>query len=237
LSWPTACSSAGAKRTSSRSLREEYLIDALTDYQLEPDDPTKSVPNPAWREAEKQLKAARAILAKLEAEFGRAAVDNQERQRASMRGFKIAHGKLGQQIRVARERVAQRKAERDAIPKWAPLGTVLKGQAVVKLSTERKHLTNILKMVAYQIESDLLHLLRPHYARADDEGRTLLQTAFQSTAAIEVTGDELRVTLDPLSSPHRSTAIATLCDALTKTRTCFPGSSLHMRYAVAGVSR
>jgi len=25
-------------------LREEYLIDALADYQVEPDDPTRSIP-------------------------------------------------------------------------------------------------------------------------------------------------------------------------------------------------
>jgi hypothetical protein len=46
----------------------------------------------------------------------------------------------------------------------------------VKLSTERKHLTNILKMVAFQIESDLVEMIRPHYKRAEDEGRTLVQT-------------------------------------------------------------
>ena len=62
---------------------------------------------------------------------------------------------------------------------------ILKGQEVIKLATERKHLTNILKMVAYQIESDLLNQLRPHYARVEDEGRTLIQSALQSRATIE----------------------------------------------------
>jgi hypothetical protein len=36
-----------------------------------------------------------------------------------------------------------------------------KGQEVVQLSTERKHLTNILKMVAFQIESDLVEMIGP----------------------------------------------------------------------------
>jgi hypothetical protein len=38
---------------------------------------------------------------------------------------------------------------------------------VVKLATERKHLTDIIKMVAYQAESDLLALLRPQEVRED----------------------------------------------------------------------
>jgi len=45
---------------------------------------------------------------------------------------------------------------------------------VLKLSTERKHLTNLLKMVAFQIESDLVEMIRPHYKRVQDEGRTLV---------------------------------------------------------------
>lgn len=217
-------------------LREEYLIDALMDYQVQPEDPTRSVPNPAWQAADKKLRARRAALAKLEAELGRAALDNKEGQRPTMRGFKIAQGKLGKQIRTARQQMARLRAKRDALEKRVPMGDVFKGQQLVKLSTERKHLTNILKMIAFQIESDLLNLLRPHYARVDDEGRTLLQTAFQSTAALEVTGDELRVTLTALSSAHRSKAIAALCDALNKTGVRFPGSSLRMRYGVAEVS-
>jgi len=57
--------------------------------------------------------------------------------------------------------------------------------------------------------------------------------ALRSAATIEPTGEELRVTLAPLSSPHRSRAIAAVCDELNKTQTLFPGSKLRLRYAVA----
>ena len=214
-------------------LREEYLIDALVDYQVQPDDPLRSVPNPAWREVDKEVKAARVALAKLEKAFGMAAVDNSEGRRKTMRGFKIAYGKLGKQIRAARNCVAKLQAKRAALQKRVPVAEVLKGQEVIKLASERKHLTNILKMVAYQIESDLCNQLRPYYAKVEDEGRTLIQTALQSRATIEPTDDELRVTLSPLSSPHRSKAIASLCEILNKTQTQFPGSKLRIHYMVA----
>ena len=217
-------------------LREEYLIDALVDYQVEPDDPTRLVPNPAWREADRELKAAKADLAKLERDYGFAAFENREGRRPTIRGFKIAHGKLGKQIRAARERVEKLRARRAALQKRLPVGETLAGQEVVRLSKERKHLTNLLKMVAYQIESDLLMILRPHYARTEDEGRTLIQTALQSAATIEPTERELCVTLLPLSSPHRSRAVASLCEALNQTQTRFPGTRLVMRYAVAEAS-
>ena len=163
-------------------LVEEYAIDALVEYDVEDDDPARSVPNPARRIADKALRTARAALTKLQEQFGTAAMDNQEGRRPTMRGFKIAHGKLGKQIRDARDRVARLEAARSSVQQRVPVAEALQGQAVVKLATERKHITNILKLVALQIESELVELLRPHYARAEDEARTLLQSAFQSSA-------------------------------------------------------
>lgn len=69
-------------------MREEFLLDALVDYQVEPDDPTRTVPNPERRALDKQIRAARAELAKLEQRFGAAAADNPEQRRPTMRGFK-----------------------------------------------------------------------------------------------------------------------------------------------------
>ena len=108
----------------------------------------------------------------------------------------------------------------------------LSERAVVRLATERKHLTDIIKMVAYQAESDLLALLRPHYARADQEGRTLLHELFATAGDIRVCNRELRITLAPLSSPHRTHAAEALCQVLDQTATVFPGSSLRIRFSV-----
>ncbi len=106
------------------------------------------------------------------------------------------------------------------------------GEPVVKLALERNHLTNLIKMLAYQAESDLLRLVAPHYRRAGQEGRTLLQSALASAADLQVTETELRVILAPQSSPHRTRAVAALCDQLNHTKTLFPGSRLRLHYAI-----
>ena len=148
-----------------------------------------------------------------------------------MRGFKIAHGQLGKQIRAAQERLARLTARRRAFPRRVEIQEVTEGE-VVKLATERKHLTNLLKMVAYQAESDLLALLGPHYARVEQEGRTLLHELFRAPADLHVTPTAIQVTLCPLSSPHRTRAIEAICAALNESGTQFPGSRLMMRFAV-----
>lgn len=216
-------------------LREEYALDALAEYAVVPDDPARDVPNPVWAALEAQLRQAQAHLDRLQAEYGLAALTNLERQRPTMRGFKIAHGPLGKKIRRALSRVADLEAQRAKVPRRVPVQSVV-ADPVVKLAPERKHLTNLIKMVAYQAETELVRAVAPHYRRVADEGRTLIQSALASAADLEVTDAELRVTLAPLSSPHRTRAIAALCDALNQSKTVFPGSRLRLRYAVREAS-
>jgi hypothetical protein len=212
-------------------MREEFLLDALVDYRIEPEDPTRTIPNPERRALDQEIRAARADLARLEREYGAAAAENAEQRRPTMRGFKIAHGKLGKQLRAARARVARLFERRRDVLKRVEVRD-LSERAVVKLATERKHLTDIIKLIAYQAESDLLALLRPHYARADQEGRTLLHELFATAGDIRVSDGELQITLAPLSAPHRTHAAKALCKKLDQTATTFPGSRLRIRFAV-----
>ena len=212
-------------------LREEFLLDALVDYQVEPDDPTRTVPNPQRRTLDKEIRNARAEVAGFEQAYGAAAADNPEDRRPTMRGFKIAHGTIGKQLRAARQHLAELLERRRGVPQRVELREVSE-EAVVRLSTERKHLTDIIKMVAYQAESDLLAFLRPNYARTDDEGRTLLHELFSAAADIEVSNAQLRVTIHPLSAPHRTLAVKELCKTLTESATLFPGSSLVMSFDI-----
>lgn len=214
-------------------MHQEFMIDALVDYQVEPDDLTRLVPNPARKAVEKELRAARAAFAKLQEEYGSTALDYIEGRTATMHEYTSEEKRIHQEIEKTDNRISAIATRRKSLPKHIPLAESKHGQEFVKLSTERKHLTNVLKMVAYQIESDLVERFRPYYARIDDEGRTLIQTALQSAAAIEPSENELRITLAPLSSKHRSKAVDALCRDLNKTHTVFPGTNLQMYFAVA----
>jgi len=209
-------------------LREEYLIDALVDYQIEADDPQRSVPNPARKAVDKELSRARAHLNKLRARYT-AKILGPHPQRLSP----SVKQKLQTQIHQAEAHRKKLRSRRRSLPPHVPLAQAQKEQMVVKLSTERKHLTNVLKMVAYHVESDLVELIRPHYKRVEEEGRTLIQTALQDAADIEPRQDQLRITLAPLSSPHRSQVLQALCEALNQTNIPFPGTQLRLHYSVA----
>ena len=143
-----------------------------------------------------------------------------------MRGFKIAHRDVRQQLEQAESRVQHLSEQLSKIPKRIP-ATDLK-----TLKREKKSIVDSIKMSAYQIETDLLRMLQDHYRRSADEGRTLLHAAFQSPARLQVCEEELRVTIAAQSSPHRTRALADLCQELDQLDTLFPGTDLRLRLAV-----
>jgi transposase len=176
-------------------MRQEFLIDALVDYEAEPDDPDRSIPNPARKAINKELRNARARYTKLQEKYGATALDYLEGKTPIFRTFTTAEKEIYRQIREAADEVAKLAVRQKSTPVRIPLSESPEAEKAMKLSTERKHLTNVLKMVAYQIEGSLVELLRPHYARTEDEGRTLIHTALRSSASIEPTENELRVNL------------------------------------------
>jgi hypothetical protein len=135
-------------------MREEFL-DALVDYPIEPEGPTRTIPNPKRRALDKEIRAARADLARLERELGAPAANNAGQRRPTRRGFKIAHSRLGRQLRKARARMRRLFDQLRNVPKRVEVRELNK-RAVVKLAIERKHLTDIIKIIAYQAGSDLL---------------------------------------------------------------------------------
>jgi hypothetical protein len=209
-------------------MEAEFALDALVEYGVEEVSQEVTRPNPERLGVGKERQQARAEVLRLRAQLGAEAEANEEQQRPTMRGFKIAQASLRQQLEEAQLRERELAEQQRQLPKRVP------AKGVKTLKKEKKLIVDAIKIIAYQCETALLDRLRPHYVRADDEGRTLLHAAFQSSASMEVTETELRITLAAQSSPHRSEALAKLCRELDAEGICYPGSSLRVRLAVEG---
>lgn len=207
-----------------RYMRAHYGLDALDSYAKAPDDATRMVPNPDRRDADRRLREARAALADAEAAEGRAAVEG--------RRSKDNQTDIDDAFAAARTQVAELAAAAHAIPAKAPLGE--SHPEAARLDAERKRIHDAIRMATYNAESALARLLAPHYARAEDEARSLLREVFASPADLEVIGDQLHVRINALSAPRRTKALAGLCADLTATETTYPGTDLTLVYAVKG---
>jgi hypothetical protein len=213
--------------------REHFALDALDSYADTPDDPTRLVPNPAKALAGDQVNGARAQLAAAQSGVADAIDDAGIRARQPGSGGKATvDPAAGQALTAATTDLAAAKANSATTASHLPLGQVRPGSRL--LETETKLLTHAIRMSAYNTESALARLLRPHYARGDDEARALLREAFTLSGDLQITGDTLHVRLDPASAPRRSNALAALCAELTDTATRYPGTDLTLAYSIKG---
>jgi len=202
-----------------RYQRAHFGLDALDAYETEPDDPARLVANPLRRDADRATKEARRSLAAAQTAEGKATVGGRQIDHELQEAF------AGAQAEVDRLAAAAR-----AIPAKVPLADVR--PAAVRLDVERKRIMDAIRMATYNAESALARMIAPHYARADDEARTLLREIFTSPADLKVHGDQLHVRIDPLTAPRRSRALAGLCKELTATETIYPGTHLTLVYSV-----
>jgi transposase len=204
----------------------EFELDALLEYEVQDVSADRDRPNPARRPLERELAAARKRVQSLQAQLGAALDPPEPSRQRTVRGFKIAHAQLRAELAEAEADVTRILAALEPLPRRVPADDLKTHK------TEKKLIVDTIKMTAYQVETRLFRLLADHYCRTEDEGRTLLQAAFQSTGRIELREDELYVELTPQSSPHRTKAIEALCTELNALDTKFPGTSLRLKVGI-----
>jgi transposase-like protein len=202
-------------------MQAEFNIDHLSTYATEPADPERSVPNPERTQAEKALKAKKAQLGRAHVRLA-----GQQRDGAS----KAKQAKETQMIeRLARE--CDELAERiKAMDKRVPLKQVMEADKIVQHETERKTITQLIKVVAYRSESCLASLVEPFFARSDDEVRAFLKTVFRLPGDIvpDHERQELRVRLYGLANNRSQKALIALCDCLNAQQAIYPGTDLRL---------
>jgi transposase-like protein len=217
-----------------RYMRQHFALDALVTYAVEPADPERTVPNPERKALAKTLATTRAALTEREQTYGQRVRRNAERQRPTMRGFKIANAAIGQQITALETEVRALKARVAALPKRIPLTALLDEADIVRLAPEAKHLTDTIKMVAYRAETALVRHLTPHYAKTEDDGRARIREMLLTSADIVPDGQRLLVRVHALANPRSNEALTHLCDALNTLGVRYPGTDLTLVYQAPG---
>ncbi len=213
-----------------RYMRHEFALDHLPTTAVESADPERSVPNPAVKKKKRELAKAKASLTKAEQRYGKNAYDNPEQKRRTVRGFKISHAKLGQEIRRLRQTCGRLESEIKALPARVPVREVMGGEPVIRLERERKTITDTFKMVAYRAETQLANLVGPLLPYRDDEARKFMRQVFELPADLlpDYANQKLVVRLHSMANPRSNRALSALCEVLNDFNVCYPNTDLRL---------
>ena len=205
-------------------MKEEYALDALVEYGAEEVSATADRPNPQREQLVKKRRKVQAELVRVQAELGkgREAVS----AAATEEDVEKVQAELRARMAVLQKHEAKLTIRIKKLPKRVPAA------GLKKLKGEKKRLVDTVKMIAYQVATMMLGEVGKHYARSEEEGRTLLTAIYQSSGRLEVEEGELRITLSRQSSPHRTEVLRKLCAEYDARGVCFPGTNLRLRYSV-----
>jgi hypothetical protein len=199
---------------------EQFALDVLVDYATQPDDPDRLVVNPAWRTLYREAKTARAALEKAEAAYGRV---NLSKASSAARRRCLAD------VEQARARYERLCAQRRDVPRKTRLGDVSDGDPV-KLTYERKLLTDTIKVCAYDVETQLTEMLDGVFCRNDPEGRAVVREIFRSSGDLTLSDGQLHIHLDQLSAPRYTEAMMSLCDQVNALDMTIPETNFRLRF-------
>ena len=113
-----------------------------------------------------------------------------------------------------------------------PFANTLDRQQAVKLESERKIFTNLIRTIAYRAESAMLADAGPLLSRDAEEGRAFLKAVFQAPADLipSENGEELLVRFHSMAQPRFNRALRALCEAATAQQITYPGIRRRMVY-------
>ena len=212
-----------------RYMRQEYALDHLVTYGVEPADPQRLVPNPQCKAIEKELTPWRRQLIRLQQVYSRVSLGKPGRPGKGSRDSANTPEALRERMEELEARIEQRQTHLKSLPRKVPVGEGQDPAQIVRLAPERKLLTDLVKMVAYRAECAMLPgvgLLK----REAEEGRAFLKTLFQTPADLIPLEEEkqLLVRYHSMAQRRFNTALRTLCHAATLGSHRYPGTDLRL---------
>lgn len=212
---------------------ENYALDALVSYGTEPADPERETSNPAKKKLNNEIRTLHKKLSEEHRRLGLLSFNRNKRRKTAGEDLRAKRQELREEIRKLQQKIEVLARRRKKLPtKIKALD--LPSDSRFRLETERKTLTDTIKLMAYRVESALLNVIRPNYSHAEQEGRQLIQEIFQASGDLDVKGNVVTITLEPLSSTHRTRVLEKLCGCLTEQRCLYPGTTQQLKFQVRG---
>lgn len=214
---------------------EHYGLDRLIEYGTEPLPDTTRVVNPVWRHLDSQVRKLAAQKSREQAQFGALHLPEQARSEDTVK-HEQQKGQLLKSIQERQQQLEQLKTQRKQNPKHVMIKELPQADRFSQLQTDKKHLVDTIKMIAYRAETMLAHLAREKLARADEDARAWVRGLLQSTVDLrpDPQAGTLTIRLHRLPTAAQDLALDHVCTELTATETLYPGTELRLVFLPVG---
>lgn len=196
------------QENSFKFLSENYAIDQIIQYGADPELQDRRISNPKRKTLQEEARLLTQQIQALEAQLGRALEDNDEHQRPTARGLKIAHAGLRRQIAQRRQVLARVENRLRHTP--SQISAQQAGRSRSLLREDRRLLVNALKLAAANAERMLALRFNQFYQNPKD-AFSIFRGLLQLPGVVRSTGpDHIEVLLQRPDSPKVAGALENL---------------------------
>ncbi len=218
-------------------MRDEYGLDHLVSRDVEQADIERMVPNPHKKKLVKECLKQERLLKKKKEKYATKAVDNDEKKCRTMRGFNISNCGLKTEIQLLEGKIEALRAQHNQLPDKVAIKELLDEDEIIRLETEKKRLTDTIKMTCYRAETELINIIEQNhcFARTMDEGRAFIKNVFQQPADMIPNYNEgrLEICFHTMSTRRENKSLQELCDIVNKENFSYPGTKLKLVFKAA----
>jgi hypothetical protein len=211
-------------------MRQHYNLDRLAEYGTEAVPDAIEAVNPAWRQLDSQIRARSKSRRRQLALFGALDLHNSLAEPEVAR-YQHSKAQLQEEIENLNREIDELKKRRKETPRRIAVKDLPESDRFSRLLTERKHLIDTVKLIAYRAETGMASVLRDKLSREDD-ARALLRQIYETEIDLvpDLQANTLTVRLHHLTQAAHDEAVRYLCEQLNATETIFPGTELKLVY-------
>lgn len=216
-------------------LSQNYAIDQIIQYGADPETQDRRISNPKRKVLQEQARSLTQQIESLQAQLGRALEDNDENQRPTARGLKIAHAELRRQIAQQRQVLARVENRLRHTPGQISAQQADKTRSLLR--EDRRLMVNALKLAAANAERMLaLHFDR--YYQNPKDTFSIFRGLLQLPGVIRAAGpDRVQVQIQSPDSPKIAEALAALLTDLNTENPRMLGSGPVLNFCLLDLSQ
>ena len=214
-----------------RVMRQDFGLDRMPEYAVEPLDADSTVPNPDLRRLERLIEDLDTARARR----------HEQARKATARGDAAGAAERAAEAAQLLATATVARAQRWRYPKHVPAGELAPEDRLEVLAQPLRLLYDTMRMLAYRAETEMLPWIGPDGGHgrqpqptAHRHPRQVLQTLYATPATLRPDPQRgmLHVELLHLPNPAMDRAVAPLLAQRNATATRFPGTDLQLHYSL-----
>jgi len=220
-------------------MMQHFAIDGLTDYKKEAVSATTKITSPQWSRLVKKKNSINATLKTLQAKVGKMTLEidvlNEKRADKKIEKARIKQAEIAEEAAIVAEKLQAIKKDIKETPRRVFVDDLPEAEIFKQLSTSKKDLVDIVKMIAYRAETAMATIVLEG-SESLTNTRSLLQNIFKSDADLipDYQNKTLEVRLHSLASRFLNNKVDPLIKALNESEIMYPGTELKMIYSRVG---